>query len=165
MPVVPPSSKYGNSGFVLGAGAAGWTKTGDLLETKLVSVAIPANTIGLGQIEIETFFSYPNNGNSKTLRVYFSATNDLAGTGFLVVGTTTTTQQQSHLRIANRTTASQVGFASGASGGGWGQATAALTTATVDTTAQTFVVISGQVGNVADTLKLEAYLVRLIPAV
>lgn len=164
MALVPPSSKYGNASIVLGSGAAGYSHTGDTLETAVASVAIPANTVGLGQLEIITMWSWPTSANAKTFRTRFGLANDLTGTIIRSNGFTTSIVLRDYVLLANQATNSQKSMPA-AQATQWGGNANAQATAAIDTTQNTFLVFSIQMASAAETGILENYLVRLIPAV
>lgn len=163
-PAAAAALAAGPPAVILGSSAAGVSHTGDTNDFLLASAAIPANTIGLGQVEVEILFTITNNGNNKTIRIRFGPANDLTGTAFYAFTTSGTAGLQGHARFANRSTNLQVNLVTGASSG-YGTVASPASTMAIDTTAQTFVVIDAQLANAADTVKLESYFVRLIPAV
>jgi hypothetical protein len=162
MPLVAPTSKYGYAVRVLAQSHAAVALTGTLAETVLAAIAIPPNTIGLGQLEAAAMFSMTNNANNKVIRFRYGTASDASGTSYLSTGVASIASFQPRARIANRTTGSQVGWATG--GFGYGTSTGAVITTNIDTTATTYLVIAVTLANVGDTVTLEDYVVRLLPA-
>lgn len=161
MVLVPPGSYRGI--VVLGASAVGWSHTGDTNEAPLVAVTIPANTIGLGVLEVISLWSMTNNANTKTPAVKLSTTGGITGTTIVASGFASVPGWQSYARWANRATNSQIGFTTSAftsyATSGGANATGAL-----DTTAQLFVNFTGKCNTSGtDTITLESYIVRVLP--
>lgn len=145
------------------------TVSGTTTETALATITIPANTLGRnGIIEINTLWSVSvNSANSKTARIRYSSitgtvykTRDLANNQYM--GTSAV--------IMNRNaTNSQIGASpSGAASFSFDfVGTTILITSSVDTTAETTVVISGQLSSGAntagETITLEAVYVKVYP--
>lgn len=132
----------------------------DTTEDTLATITIPANAMGAnGRLRVSTFWSHTNSANNKTLRVRYSGAS---GTIFSTFTNTTTAAMRAQCEIVNRNaTNSQVGGFNGT--GGFGSGAASLLTSSVDTTAATTVVITGQKASSGETLTLESYLVELIP--
>lgn len=134
--------------------------TGSVAESVMATIPIGSNTMGInGAILIETVWSFTNNANAKTVRHRYS------GVGGVSFHTNSTLANLLTYRmqciISNRAlTNSQFGFTNAPVS--WGTSTAANITAAVDTTVTTSVVITAQLGNAADTISLERYLVQLI---
>lgn len=109
-----------------------------------------------GILRITTLWTYTNSVNNKTLRV------DFGGTDFLSNIATTTLSTQTLTMIRNRAaTNSQVGFTN-ATFSAIGTTTGALTTASIDTTAEQSLTITGQLASSGENITLESYLVELI---
>lgn len=144
---------------VLAASAVAQSITGTLTETTLASGTIPAGTLGAnGQVDIVALWSHTNSANNKTLRVKFGGTN------FMAVVTTTTGVDQTYTRIANRgVTNSQIGFIA-ASSTGFSAIAGSNVTASVDTTADVTLLITGQLALGSETITLESYIVKLVKA-
>lgn len=129
-------------------------------EVTLATIIIPANAIGpKGVMHVRGGYTFTNNANNKVLRVRYSGA---AGSQYVGVTTNNTATFPFDFVICNRgATNSQVGLPT-SSQGIWGQATAGTyVTSSVDTTAQTTVVITGQKTVPADTLTLEFYMVGI----
>ncbi len=148
---------------VLGKSGAAVNTPADTSEDTLATINIPANAMGAnGVLRIYTLWAFTSSGNNKTLRIRFSGAS---GTIYMNPVFTTSVGYASLTMIANRNaTNSQVGFASAATNGGLGTSSAsANVTSSVDTTAATSLVITGQKASAGETLTLESYLVELIP--
>lgn len=153
--VIPPQ------GLVLGAGGAAINTPADTSEDTLATINVPAGVMGAnGVLRIYTLWSFTSSANNKTLRIRFSGGS---GTIYMNPVFTTSVGYASLTMIANRNAAnSQVGFASAATNGGLGSSSAsANVTSSVDTTAATSLVITGQKALAGETLTLESYLVEV----
>lgn len=162
--LAPPSSRYGNAQRVLATSAVAVAHTGDTAEFAFASIAIPPNAIGLGQLEVYVLWTMTLSANNKSLRVRFGAANDFTGTSYSSVTTNSIATAQGSCRIANRTTASQVGLGTG-SFVGFSTAAGGAITSAIDTTGTTFLVVSGTLANAGETITMESYLVKLVPGV
>lgn len=153
------ASKY----RVLGASAVAVSGGADTNENVLATITIPAGAMGLnGILRVYHSWTVTSSVNNKTLKVRLGG---IGGTAF-AAGTFTTSAAAIGLTvISNRGAAnSQVGppaatstFAGTVSGTG-----NALTTASIDTSAATTLVLTGQKASSGETLTLEQYLVELI---
>lgn len=142
---------------VLGIGRAA-ALTGTTDETALATITVPANAMGAnGVLRIETHWLNNNSGNNKTARARFST---ISGTQFVLAAVTTTLSWRDVHLIANagatnsqtaHTTANQFGTSSNAA-----------VTASVDTTAATTLILSGQLANGGDSLTLNYYVIELL---
>lgn len=130
-------------------------------ETVLATITIPAGAMGLnGCLRIETLWTVTNSGNNKVLRWRLGG---IGGTAFLEATLTASVTYHDLRSIRNRGAAnSQVGWAATATAGGHAASTSAASTGTIDTSAATTVVITGQKANSGETLTLEAYTVELL---
>jgi hypothetical protein len=141
--------------YVLAQTATAVSHTGDTSVTTLATITIPANALGpSGQVEVIALASGTSNANNKTLRIVFNAAANYYSASF------TTATLQAYARIANRTTGTQVGQASGATTV-IGIVSGAPAATSVDTTASTSITITGQLANSADTITLESYIVKV----
>lgn len=149
-----------STAVVLGQSAAGSSHTGDTNEFVFATVTVPANKMGAkGVLRITTLWTVTNNANAKTPRIRLGG---VSGTAFYSASVPNVQTVQLQTIIRNRdVTGSQVSHAS--SSGSFSTSTAAVVTGSIDTTAAQDIVISGQLGNSADTISLEAYLVEVIP--
>jgi len=146
---------------ILGAYGADLTVTAaSTSEVDLVTLDIPAGLMGLnGQLVVTHFWEATNNANVKTMRV------KLGGTAFFANAVGINSNAiflPPQTVIWNRNSqSSQMSFA--AANGNTTVATGtAKTTGTVDTSAATTLVISGQKATGSDTLTLLGYRVELV---
>lgn len=132
--------------------------TGDTNEHTFATVTIPAGAMGAnGRVRITTLWSNNNDASTKTAKVFFGATQYLAG------GLTTNVNLRNQTEICNRNaTNSQIGNSGQQGAGGWGGTTTSLPTSAIDTTAAVDVVIAGQLADGTDSIALEAYLVEVL---
>jgi len=138
------------------AQGVGTAVTGTTDQTTLVSYSMPGGTMGANdQIVVETIWSYTNSVNDKTLRVVFG------GTTFQGVLATTTAAARLTTVIANdNNTAVQNGFTA-SNNVGFGIASGASPTGTVDTTQDVTIAITGQLESSAESIDLVAYRIVL----
>jgi hypothetical protein len=136
--------------------------TGVTTETGLAALRIPGNTMGAnGAAEIKCLWSYTNNANNKTITHRLSTTAGITGNsvGSALAVTTTATAQTLVIIRNNNATNSQVIF-SPTPTTPFGSGGAAFFTLPFDTTADTYINVTGTLANAADTLTLvHAYLV------
>lgn len=137
--------------------------TGSTAETVLAAVKVPANALGPnGRLRIIYGATTTGSTNAKTLRVRFGSAGDLTGT---LYNTATNSGAASiALRpladVGNRgTTNNQVGYSSPGIGANAGTA---MVTSAIDTTADSFLVISGQLALSTETISLEYYSVEVL---
>lgn len=144
-------------GKVLAQSAVAASHTGNLLETTLATITVPAGAMGAnGQVEIWALFSVTNNANVKTPRIR------LGGSAFYSASLASTASAQCIVRIANRNAAnSQVSFAGVVSG--IGSSSSAVATGAIDTSAAVSITITGQLAVATDTITLESYIVKVYP--
>jgi hypothetical protein len=148
---------------VLGQGG-GLSHTGDTNETKLVGVQVPAGAMGThGLLHISpNTWSNNNSGNAKTRRIRFGAADDLTGTVVHQVAPTTNTLHSMIQAIKNDGSASaQVCMTDPTTAGPYGAYATTITAPTIDTSAASYVVFSGQLANGGDNIQLELYSVTL----
>jgi hypothetical protein len=153
----------GPEGYVLAASGAQVADKGNVTsEQTFVTVTVPANAMGAnGMLRIWYAWNYTNSANDKTLRVRFSGA---AGTQFHAYVATTSASDSAVVTIQNRNaTNSQTGGPS-TTAFGMGGGTTSMTTASVDTTAETTIVITGQKETGTETLTLERYIVEVLPS-
>ena len=143
---------------ILGASAVPASNAADTAELALATVNIPAGAMGLnGRLRIETSWTFTNSSNNKTLKIRFGG---IGGTALFSTVRTTSDNHFEIRSIANRNSASsQVSQGAGSNFGGF---TGGLSTATIDTSAATTLVITGQKATAGETLTLESYMVELI---
>lgn len=156
MIMLPPAPQI----RILASSAVAVPFTGSTSETAIVTVSVPANSMGLnGRLRVTTLWSYTNSANSKSLRVRFGG---IGGTAYFSQPNTTTATQRAQTEIQNRNSASsQVGCVPSAAAQ-WAASSVAVVTSAVDTTAAVDLVISGQLASSGETITLESYLVELI---
>jgi len=149
---------FGKIAEDLGSGVA-VPHTGDTTETVLATITIPANTMGKnGFVEVDVAYSMTNNANAKTTRAR------LGGIGGTVMDSSTLTSvaaQRRTFRIRNRGAQNSQVCASGGATSGLGTINAPAT-GSVDTSAATTLVLTGQLSNSADTITLEEYTARIV---
>lgn len=126
----------------------------DTSENILATITIPAGALGPnGSMEVYALFSYTNGADDKIPRMRLGG---ISGTILHTRTQTTTDALETIVRFGNRNAQnSQV-----ARNSGWApytSATNAPTTAAIDTSAQTTLVITGQKETGANTLTLEGY--------
>ncbi|WP_244437700.1 DUF2793 domain-containing protein [Hyphomicrobium denitrificans] len=143
--------------------ALGWSLTGTTSETALVSVLLPGGILGPnGAVRVTTLWTGTSNANSKSMKVKHAATSGIAGNNYTSASSTTTPTSKIQTEFHNRNSvSSQVGGLS-AGTGGWGATSLGLTMGTVDTSADSYINISGILANAADTLTLEAYTIEVL---
>lgn len=145
---------------ILGASAVAVSGPADTSENILATITVPAGAMGLnGFVRIAHTWTITSSANSKILRVRFSGA---AGTSFFANTLTTFATLKADTIFANRGAAnSQVGSSFFTGTGGSSGHTAPVA-ASVDTTAATTIIISGQKASAGETITLESYLVELI---
>lgn len=130
-------------------------------EVLMATDTIPAGAMGLnGAVESRSTWSFPNNANSKTLRLRLGG---IGGTQYLNTPQTTNVSLGDARRIRNRGAANaQVGsFAS--SSIGLGGSTGSLVTSALDMTSAQDLVLTGQLAVATDFLILEGRETWLLP--
>ena len=145
---------------VLGASGVAATGAADTNENILATITVPGGSLGPnGSLRIVTLWGVNNNVNVKTGRVRFSG---IGGTVYGSIALASQVQGVLQTKISNRgSLASQVGGDAAVS---FGVSTNALVTSSVDTSADTTVVITGQKATGGDTFRLDSYLVELMYA-
>lgn len=147
--------------YIVSQSAVAVSGTEDTNENTLATITIPGNALGLnGSIEVITNWTFTNSANAKTLRARFSGGS---GTIYMSFGHTTSAGQAAMFVISNRNAAnSQYGGAIAVnSTGGWGSTSNAGITSSVDTTAATTIVLTGQKALGTETLTLERYIAKI----
>ena len=130
--------------------------TGSTSAVTLATITIPAGLLGAnGKLKIYPLWSTTNNANQKTLRAIFS-------------GSTCSTMvsqsvpNNSGLLIIRNINSESVQKCSSGLVAGIGSSTGSIASLTVDTTAATTLVISGQLAVGTDTLTLEDLFVEVV---
>lgn len=155
-----------------GTGAAVWRHTPRILgqgnaivvpvdttEDVLATITVQANAMGAnGAISIFNSWSYTNSANAKTMRIRFSGAG---GTQVLAFGATTTTMYSDIHVIANQNATNVQAFHDRGSASGLSTTTGTNNAASIDTTAATTIVISGQKALNSETMTLLTYIATL----
>lgn len=142
---------------VLDQSAVASAHTGDLVESTLATINLPAGAMGAnGKIVVTVDFSYTNSGNVKTLKVKLGGTTLWSGTP------TTTAGLQVELVIRNRNAQNSQRWSARhfLSSGGVGVTSG---TAAIDTSSATTITITGQLANAGETITVEGRDVVLTP--
>jgi hypothetical protein len=153
-----------NTAYVLAKSAVAASNTAVTTEEALATITIPANAMGPnGFLRIFTAWTFTNSANTKTFRVRLGG---ISGTVFWQAAISTQNVFRDIFLIANRNaTNSQVGshIVAAETAGGLGQLGGGnlYQTGTIDTSASTTLVITGQKGSSGETLTLEMYFVEL----
>lgn len=132
-------------------------------EQKAAGLLLPAGLIGAGyEIDVTILDTYSNSANNKVLRVRLGSADDLTGTAYLTGTTTTTATAQNGCKIRTTTASAnaQLGYAVSVSTP-FGNSSAAVMTDTLNMSNASYLVISGQCVNAADTLTIKAYTVDI----
>ncbi|MEX2482539.1 MAG: DUF2793 domain-containing protein [Gammaproteobacteria bacterium] len=141
---------------VLAASAVAVSHSGDTAKTTLATVTVPAGAMGpSGMLRISSLWSHTASANSKTARVEFGGAQHYAG------NFTTVASSRMHRTIANRGAANSQVAAPTSGAFNWGSTSDALMTSGIDTSVEQDLVFSGQLGDSAETIALESYLVEL----
>jgi hypothetical protein len=145
----------GNTWFLQASSYSAVSAPADTTEDTLATIAVPvlsANAVA----RLRANFSFTSSANNKTIRARFSG-----GAGSIVYTQTFTTQTPFSLVliIANRNaTNSQFIEGLGSFGSNINET---ATTATIDTTAATSIVLTGQKATGSETLTLEGYTLEI----
>lgn len=143
--------------MIVGQSAVASSTTGSTTETALGSIKVPGNLMGPnGCGRVVTTWTYTASTNTKTWRTRIGAANDLTGTVIFTnntaVGTNVTARFENQFCNRNATNSQ---LANGISG--FGASAVANVATTVDTTQDSYIVITGQNGNSGETITLESY--------
>lgn len=126
--------------------------TGTTSETAMATITIPGGLIGTnGVLEILPNFNHPSSANNKIWRVRLGG---IGGTAFYGSTFTTTRSAMPMMAIVSSSTSAQKG-ASSSTVAGLGTNSSGITTATVDTTVDFTIVISGQLASSGETMSLK----------
>jgi|TARA_R110002012_G_scaffold315261_1_gene528905 hypothetical protein len=134
------------------------THTGDTAEQALRTIQIPGGAWRAIRI-ISQWSAGANNANAKTPRGRLGGS---AGTAFMFGTMASLLTLRDERLIFLREDGSQVSGASGAQGG-WGTSSGAIVTSALDATQDITYVLSAQLANAADTLRLDYYQAELLP--
>jgi hypothetical protein len=143
---------------VLAASAVQAVHTGTASETAVATITIPAGAMGAnGMLRVTTHWGdITNDASGKTLRVRLGG---LSGTTFWTASVASTGGMRTQTYIANRNNAAQnVGSSVGT---GFNISSGGKVEGTVNTANAQDLVISVELADTADTVKLESYLVEL----
>lgn len=155
----------GNAAITSGSGvpillASSWVAVSgaaDTNENTLATITVPANTLRAnGILRLMSFWSFTNNANTKTMRVKYSGA---AGTAYMSFALTTQGSVMGITTIANaNATNSQTGGTMAVGGNNTALSSGATAiTSSVDTTAATTILLTGQKATGTDTLTLIGY--------
>lgn len=151
-----------NAARLIAASAVAVSHTGNTNETTLATITIPAGLLGTnGGIEVRTLWAMTNNANTKLLRVRYSGA---AGTAYLSQNFGGTAGAAGQTRWRNRnSTSSQIGTSQL-----FPNSNTILTNvpviSAVDTSAETSIILSGQLSVGTDSVTLDSYEVWFLPA-
>jgi hypothetical protein len=134
--------------------------TGTTAETVMATVTLVANVIGAtGRLESESTWSSTNSANNKSYRMRLGG---ISGTEYQSLTTANIASVKFRKEIQNLTAGTQNGGIVGnGTAGGYGAVTAAGVTSSIDTTAQTTLVFTGQLADSGETMTLLNYRVTL----
>jgi hypothetical protein len=147
--------------LVLGVSGTAASAGANTTENILATVTLPGGTMGPnGQLWVYTLWNYTNSANNKTLRVRLGGAG---GTQALAI-THTTSTQFADLRVIQNAGVqnSQIFFDRGSTPHPGATSTGVNTTAAIDTSATTTLVITGQKATAGETLTLVSWSVQLI---
>lgn len=145
--------------YVLAASGVAVSTTGNVVENILATVTIPANSLGAnGIIRIFTIWTHTNSANAKTCRVRLG---DIGGAIYdqQVLTTTLTTRSMRWIMNRNATNSQIGGFPTGIA---FATSSVAIVTSSIDTTAPTELVFTGQNSVGSETITLESYFVEIM---
>lgn len=151
------------SPIVLCQSATAVAHTGDTAETALANCAIPAGALGAsGALRVVTVWSFTGSTNSKSWRTRLHTATGVGGSPYGASTTTNATHVSARCRaqVWSRGTAAQAGLNT-CQDTITGLAVAVSTSA-IDTTAESWVNLTGQLTSAGETIALEAYTVELI---
>lgn len=136
--------------------------SGATTETNVVSLKVPANTIGaIGAIDIKCQWTYPNSANNKTLVVRFSTAAGITGTAYASTVATTTVTTSYEVIIRNTATNAQVSYG-GAPTAPYGITTTPPLSSAIDTTVDAFLNIDATTASGAETITLNGCLAMVM---
>lgn len=146
-----------NAPMVIGQSGVAVSHTGDTSETTLATIPVAAGLLGAnGQLVIEALWSVTNNANTKTPRVR------LGGTAVHGPALGAVASFHDRIRVANRNSASsQVINPNSATV--YGASSGTVFTSSVATGSAFDITLTAQLGNSADTMTLESYLITAFP--
>jgi hypothetical protein len=149
-------------GYIVAKASPGTSITGSTSETVLANIKIPAGFLGPNaRIHIDTYWSFTGTAGTKTRKIYFNSSAAAGGTAYLNAAGSSTDLGANYSTdiIANGATNAQVG---GPAAGNYSASSSALPTGTIDTTADSYIVMSMTLGNSGDTGTLTGYTVTIL---
>lgn len=141
------------------------TLTGTTAETAMVNLTVLGGLmLAERRLALDLAGSWPGSTNAKTMRARHAAVSGITGTAYVSVTTSTATHLTGRATaiIKNDAAADQAGLPAAFSGG-VGLSTGAMLSDTLNTAADTFINITGQLGSAAETLTLNWYALQLLP--
>jgi hypothetical protein len=149
--------------IILGVSGVASSAGANTTENVLATVNIPGGMMGPnGQLRIYTLWNYTNSANNKVLRVRLGGAG---GTQALAITHTTSTQFADFRVIQNANAQnSQIFFDRGSTPHPGATSAGTNTTAAIDTSAATTLVMTGQKASSGETITLVSYCVELIRA-
>jgi len=139
------------------------TVTGTLSETILASIPIPAGAMPANGMARLTWTAANNNSaNNKVLTVRLGASSGVSGTSLAIQTQTTNIAFQTVTMIRNANATGSQAILSATNLAPYGTSTNTITAAAIDTTAQSFINITGTLANVADSLTLNGWTLEII---
>lgn len=143
---------------VLAASAVAASVSATISEEVLASIRVPAGLIGKnGILRVTSLWTITNSANNKTLRVKLGG---IGGTAFLASTQTTNASVQAMTVISNRNSEASQVSTTGGQASSFGASTGAVVTATIDTSAETLLVLTGEKASAGETITLERYIVE-----
>lgn len=128
-------------------------------ETTLATITVPANSMGPnGRIVVTHTWTCTNNANAKTPRVRWGGG---AGTAVAGIALASNASGRFQMEVMNRNAANSQLLSPTSGGGAFSASTGSHQTASVNTAADTTIVITGQKASAGDTLTLESYNVQI----
>lgn len=127
----------------------GYTQT-TASDLTLATVTVPANSMGInGRVMPTSLWTFPNNANTKTMRVKFG------GTTFQSFALTTVSTQRAQCEIVNRGVAN-IQISANTNNGGYTSGTTATVNGAIDTTADATLLFTGNLSVATDYIILES---------
>lgn len=151
-----PSIIEGVETVVAASGAAGSAHTGTTSETTLLTVNIPANSLGAnGYVDVDILFDVTNTAvATEIFRVKYG------GTSFLQNTNSTGLSYRTWVRIQNRNATNSQISGGGNPAGGVGSATSAGLTGAIDSTSNQNLTVTVQLGDATDSVTIQRYVIK-----
>lgn len=151
----------GNGGVIISKSGVAVPLTGTTSETALVTIPIPANTVGAnGNISVTTFWEMPSSSNQKSMRVRLGAAALAGSIVHSSSGTTIASARIETMVMALNATNSQKSISINPRGTDYLTTQAAALATSIDMTASQNIVITGQLASGSETLTLIGYMVQ-----